>query len=90
MATTVTSIPSQSRTHRRSVGFAVAALFVVGGAVATTAAIAAYDNDSSSTKPAQHEVSNPSAHPDPLVTRYGSPDSVPFADQPQLRLGGAR
>jgi hypothetical protein len=92
MTTTVEAVSGSTQKihHRGIVALGVAAILAVGG-VSAGIAVAANNDSSPATKPAQI-VQTPGvhAHPDPLATRYGTHQSVPFGEQPTLRVGGAR
>ena len=68
--------------------FGIAAALLVGGAIGTTAVIAA--DNGSGTKAPTVATSNASPAQDTLVSQYGARSAQPFADQPMLRVSGAR
>ena len=89
MATTIDSLVQlPAKVHHRTVAFAIAAALLVGGAIGTTAVIAS-DNDSGAKAPTE-ATSNAAPAQDTLVSQYGSQSAQPFADQPTLRVSGAR
>ncbi len=89
MATTVDSLVHYpAKMHHRAVAFGIAAALLVGGAIGTTAVIAA-DNDGGTKAPTE-ATSKASPAQDSLVAQYGSHASQPFASQPTLRVSGAR
>lgn len=89
MATTIDSLVQlPAKAQHRAVAFGIAAALLVGGAIGTTAVIAA-DNDGGAKAPTE-ATSNVSPAQDTLVTQYGSHASQPFAAQPTMRVSGAR
>jgi hypothetical protein len=90
MTTTIDSLVQYpAKAHHRAVAFGIAALLLVGGAIGTTAVLAA-DNDSGAKAPTEATTSNGTPAQDTLVSRYGQQPSQPFADQPKLNVSGAR
>jgi hypothetical protein len=89
MATTIDSLVQiPAKMHHRAVAFGIAGALLVGGVIGTTAMIAA-DNDSAAKAPTE-ATSNATPAQDTLVTQYGARSAQPFADQPMLRVSGAR
>jgi hypothetical protein len=85
-----TSIEHPAKTYRRWTAFAIAATLVVGGAVATAVVIADGDDPAPAHAPAQAQA----PANDPLITRFGEPQSGSSATdaepQPLLKLSGPR
>ena len=89
MATTIDSLVQfPAKVHHRAVAFGIAGALLVGGVIGTTAVIAA-DNNSGVKTPTE-ATSNATPAQDTLVSQYGSQSAQPFADQPTLRVSGAR
>ena len=89
MATTIDSLVQfPAKAHHRAVAFGIAAALLVGGAIGTTAVIAA-DNDGGAKAPTE-ATSNASPGAGHIGDAVRPQSSQPFAEQPTLRVSGAR